>query len=82
MPTTELLIKLEGIMANSQIIAQLNDVFRNTGCGGKILLTAGIANLNTSEQFEIFQMIQSFNEFTKETDPYDEHDFGVIKIFE
>jgi len=69
-------------MAKSKIIAHLNDIFRKTGFGGKIVITEGIANLNMSYQTEIFQIIRAFNDFTKDNDPYDEHDFGVVKIFE
>jgi hypothetical protein len=69
-------------MTKSEIIAQLNDIFRKTGFGGKIVITSGIANLNVTYQSEIFQIIRLFNDFTKDNDPYDEHDFGIIKIFE
>jgi hypothetical protein len=69
-------------MTKSKIIAQLNDIFRKTGIGGKIVITSGIANLNGTYQSEIFQIIRSFNDYTKDNDPYDEHDFGIVRIFE
>ena len=69
-------------MNKSKIIAQLNDNFRKTGCGGKIVITSGIADLTAICQSEILWLIQSFNNFTKENDPYGEHDFGIVKIFE
>jgi len=67
-------------MKKSELIAQLNDVFRKTGEGGKIYMTRGIACLDREIQTKIIEAVRDFNEFTKDNDPYGEHDFGIFKI--
>lgn len=52
-------------------IATLNDNFRKTFTGGQVLLTAGIATMNSD-----VSQVQNFNDFTPDNDPYGEHDFG------
>lgn len=71
---------------NSKKITELNDSFRTTGIGGKILMTRGIADLDQSVQFAIMQKVRDFDTFTEDNDPYGEHDFGSfdhegVKIF-
>lgn len=61
-------------------ITFLNDQFRTTGIGGKIVITQGIANLGTEAFFNIIQAVQNFNAFDKDNDPYEEHDFGAIML--
>ena len=61
-------------------IAQQNDKFRKTFCGGQILLTYGISSLPMPQQFEITQKVKEFNNFTEDNDPYGEHDFGAINF--
>lgn len=36
--------------------------------------------LSTEAQRELFDCVKQFNDFTKENDPYGEHDFGSIKF--
>ena len=57
-------------------IAILNDNFRKTFTGGQILLTAGIAAISSEDKANIVSMVQNFNDFTEDNDPYKEHDFG------
>ena len=59
-------------------IRELNDQFRRTFCGGKVLRTVGVASLPTQEQAAILAMVQGFNDFNKSNDPYGEHDFGAF----
>ncbi len=59
-------------------IAALNDGFRRSFIGGRVLLTAGITSLSEADQVEIMQAVQSFGSFTADNDPYGEHDFGRI----
>lgn len=68
----------------SKRVAALNDQFRKTGLGGKIVLTQGVRGLPQNVIAYILYKVQHFNEltneFTQDNDPYGEHDFGVIKI--
>ena len=62
-------------------IAELNDQFR-TGQNlslGKIVLTTGIQAFTEMERTEIFALIQAFDDFSEDNDPYGEHDFGKVE---
>ncbi len=59
-------------------IRQLNDVFRQTLIGGKVIVTRGVAIFGTTAVIEIMDKIANCAEFTADNDPYEEHDFGVI----
>ena len=59
-------------------IRELNDQFRKTFSGGKVLRTVGVASLSTQEQAAILAMVQGFDDFNKSNDPYGEHDFGAF----
>ena len=64
------------------IISYQNDLLRHTFAYGQVVVTRGIQALPIYRQRQIFQMVQSFENFTEGNDPYGEHDFGVIKISE
>ena len=57
-------------------IKTLNDNFRKTFTGGQVLLTAGIDSMDAEDVANILQLVQNFNDFTPDNDPYGEHDFG------
>ncbi len=57
-------------------IKTLNDNFRKKFTGGQVLLTAGIDSMNAEDVANILQLVQNFNDFTPDNDPYGEHDFG------
>jgi len=59
-------------------IRELNDQFRKTFTGGKVLRTIGVASLPTTEQATVLTMVQTFDKFSKANDPYGEHDFGAF----
>lgn len=61
-------------------IRELNDLLRQHGRGGKILITAGIAALPEDVQAHIVQEVMVFNDFTPDNDPYGEHDFGSVMV--
>lgn len=66
------------ILIDSQQIAHLNDRFRRTLLGGRVLLTAGISSLPENDQQAILAQVQAFNAFNTHNDPYGEHDFGCF----
>lgn len=63
---------------NIEKIKQLNDAFRKSFSGGKVLLTCGIASLPLVQQNEVINKVKNFNDFTEDNDPYGEHDFGCF----
>ena len=62
-----------------EAIRKLNDEFRRTGAGGRIMATASIKAMSLPDQLAILGAVQSFNAFTAENDPHGEHDFGSVE---
>ncbi len=60
-------------------IAQLNDHFRLSGDGGKLVVTAGVIGLGRHAFPDIFEQIRHFDAFDADNDPYHEHDFGALE---
>ena len=61
-------------------IRALNDAFRRSGTGGRMLMTAGVAALSLGEQLAIVAAVMVFENFDADNDPYDEHDFGALRV--
>ena len=57
-------------------IATLNDNFRCSFINGEVLLSAGIATMSSEDKANIISLVQNFNDFNDDNDPYKEHDFG------
>jgi hypothetical protein len=68
------------VSTQSDRIRVLNDNFRSTFVGGRVLTTASVAELPVDIKARLFLAVQSFNEFTKDNDPHGEHDFGSVEI--
>lgn len=62
-----------------QRIKTLNDVFRQTFLGGRVVMTQGINQLPQADQQELITQVREFKDFSEENDPHGEHDFGIIK---
>lgn len=63
----------------SEKIARLNDAFRQAiGQGGHVYMTPGIQALSPEDQFQVFNLVKTFNDFSEGNDPYGEHDFGAF----
>ena len=57
-------------------IKTLNDNFRKSFSGGKVLLTCGINAKSQPDIAYILNQVRCFDNFNKSNDPYGEHDFG------
>ena len=66
--------------ARSKRIQELNDAFRTTLTGGQCLLTRGVSEKGPPFATIAIAKVQSFNDFTPDNDPYNEHDFGSVEI--
>lgn len=61
---------------SKKIIQLINDTFRKTFQGGKIVLTRGIRALPKEDINQIMLKVSRYNEFTTSNAPYQEHDYG------
>ena len=57
-------------------IAKLNNDFRKSFIGGEVLLSAGIAAMSSEDKANIVALVQNFDNFTPDNNPYSENDFG------
>jgi hypothetical protein len=67
-------------LSKSDRIRVLNDNFRSTFVGGRLLLTQGVDALPLDTKARVILAVQSFSNFTKDNDPHGEHDFGTFEI--
>src|SRR5918912_140625 len=65
---------------STEKIRTLNDAFRTTLTGGKVLMTAGVNALPSDVKASVIQRVMTFSEFNEENDPHGEHDFGNFTL--
>jgi hypothetical protein len=61
-------------------IRDLNDAFRRSFAGGRVMATAGVAAMNEEARAEVFERVRAFDAFTPDNDPHGEHDFGNFEV--
>ena len=61
-------------------IRELNDAFRKTFAGGKVVMTASVAALPDMVTAHALVEVSRFDNFTPENDPHGEHDFGIFEL--
>src|SRR5258708_5240593 len=61
-------------------IRELNDAFRTTMTGGRVLVTAGLDALPSDVKAVVIRRVATFSEFTADNDPHAEHDFGSFEL--
>jgi hypothetical protein len=66
-------------MDSTEKIRALNDALRNLTGEGRIYVTAGIAALSDMKQAAIMRRVFTYSDFTPESDPHGEHDFGSFE---
>lgn len=66
----------------SNRIRALNDQFRQTLNGGRVVMTAGVAAMKEDDRRTLIDRVRHFDAFTPDNDPYGEHDFGSIDLGE
>lgn len=63
---------------DTQRIRELNDQARQTFTGCRVLVTPGVLALDRTP--DILALVQGFDGFTPDNDPYGEHDFGSFRF--
>lgn len=66
----------------STIISELNDRFRRSFVGGRVVMTAGVAALSDEMRAEVVRTVRAFDAFSADNDPHAEHDFGSFELSE
>lgn len=62
----------------TKAIRRLNDAFRTTLQGGRVVITAGVDALGSERLAALIKKVRTFNSFSPENDPHGEHDFGAF----
>jgi hypothetical protein len=65
---------------SSDRIRELNDAFRTTFRGGKVVMTCSVDELPSMVKAEALHKAATYSDFTKDNDPYGEHDFGSFEL--
>ena len=65
---------------SAEKIRTLNDAFRRSFAGGKVMMTAGIAALPNAAQATVLDEVRRFDAFTADNGPHGEHDFGSFEV--
>ena len=61
-------------------VRELNHAFRTSGQGGRIVVTRGVHDKGAGLVAQALERVRTFDAFTKDNDPYGEHDFGSFEL--
>ena len=61
-------------------IRALNDAFRTTMTGGRVMMTAGVDALPSDVKAMVIRRVATFSDFNADNDPRKEHDFGAFTL--
>jgi hypothetical protein len=59
-------------------IARKNDLMRSTFMGCRVVVTRALSESENRDK--VLSAVHTFNQFTKENDPYGEHDFAIFEV--
>jgi hypothetical protein len=65
---------------STEKVRELNDAFRKSFAGGKVVMTASVAALPDMVRANALIEVSLFNRFTEDNDPHGEHDFGSFDL--
>jgi hypothetical protein len=66
--------------SNSERIRELNDSFRQSFIGGRVVVTEGVDALSAEVKAEVLLCVRNFDRFDRDNDPHGEHDVGSFEI--
>ncbi len=58
----------------------LNDNFRSTFIGGRVVMSAGVAEVPIDIKARVLLRVQTYSAFNAKNDPHREHDFGSFTL--
>ncbi len=61
-------------------VRELNDAFRHSFTGGRVVMTAGVGALPDRVRGAVIAAVRAFDRFDADNDPFGEHDFGAVEI--
>lgn len=67
-------------MDKTEKIRRINDEFRRSFAGGRVVMTAGVATLPMFVRNQALARTRAFDDFNADNDPHGEHDFGRFEI--
>jgi hypothetical protein len=65
---------------SAERIRELNDAFRSTFSGGRVMMTPGVLELPNCVKADALVKVATFSAFARDNDPYGEHDFGFFEL--
>ena len=65
---------------SAEKIRALNDAFRTTMTGGRVMMTAGVDALPSDVKAMVIRRVATFSDFNADNDPHNEHDFGSFTL--
>lgn len=69
------------VLSTSERVARLNDLARQAmGVACTAIATPGFRSLPSSDQSAIRELIETYDTFTPDNDPYGERDFGAVYL--
>jgi hypothetical protein len=69
----------EAVLTRAERIARLNDLARSAmGIASVVVVTEGFRALPEADQSRLRELVETFDAFTPDNDPYRERDFGAI----
>jgi hypothetical protein len=61
-------------------IRRLNDAFRQTFIGGRVVMTDGINALPDATKAQVLSAVRQFSDFNPDNDPHGEHDCALFDV--
>lgn len=61
-------------------VRALNDAFRRSFTGGRVVVTARVAALPDNTRTAVFAAVRVFDHFDADDDPHGEYDFGAVTV--
>ena len=72
--------KLRPDAAKVARIRELNDSFRSSFQGGRVMLTSSVAALEAQAKASVLQAVRTFTDFNADNDPHGEHDMCFVTV--
>ena len=75
-----MILQQQATRPSTERIRELNDAFRKSFSGGKVVMTASISALPEMVRANALLEVTRFDRFTEDNDPHGEHDFGSFEL--